>query len=88
MNTIDLLVLVVTAFNLILGAIRGAVWQGLRIASIVLGIWAAIRYGEEVLAMFPASLGLADGKESCGSARGVVRAGSAAGEHAGGAASR
>ena len=58
MNTIDLLILVLICFNLLLGAIRGAVWQILRIASIVLGIWSAVTYGREFLAMFPSSWGL------------------------------
>ena len=60
MNSIDALVLVITIFNLILGAFRGAVWQVLRITSIVLGIWTAVVYGEDFFAMFPASFALKD----------------------------
>lgn len=51
-NTLDGLVLVIIGFNLILGAIRGAAWQILRIASIVLGIWAAVHWGEAFLEAF------------------------------------
>ncbi|MCA9321452.1 MAG: CvpA family protein [Planctomycetes bacterium] len=58
MNTIDALVLVVVAFNLLLGAIRGATWQILRLASIGLGIWAALRFADDFLAIWPQSLGL------------------------------
>ena len=56
MNTIDALILVVVTFNLILGAIRGAAWQILRLASIVLGVWGAWHYGDEFLALFPPTL--------------------------------
>ncbi len=48
----------VLVFNLVLGAFRGAIWQILRVASIVLGIWAAIRYSQDFLALWPSSLGL------------------------------
>ena len=58
MNSIDAFILVVVCFNLILGAVRGAVWQVLRVASIVLGIWAATRYSDDFLAMWPDSLGI------------------------------
>ena len=59
MNAVDVLVLVLVAFNLILGAVRGAAWQILRIASFVLGFWAARVYGPEVFARFPENWGLA-----------------------------
>lgn len=56
MNTVDLLILIIVAFNGLLGLVRGAIWQILRLVSIVLGLWAAARYGREFLALFPSSL--------------------------------
>lgn len=58
MNAIDTLVLVLVAFNLILGAVRGAAWQILRIATIVLGVWTSREYGRDFFEMFPAGWGL------------------------------
>ena len=58
MNTVDLLILLVVAFNAILGAVRGAVWQVLRVGAIVLGVLVALRYGEPFLAVIPESLGV------------------------------
>lgn len=58
MNTLDILILVVLGFNAILGAVRGAAWQILRLGSIVLGVWGAWRFGAEFLALFPDSWGI------------------------------
>lgn len=60
MNTLDILIIVVLAFNAILGAVRGAAWQVLRLASIFLGVWGAWRYGSEFLELFPDSLGISE----------------------------
>jgi uncharacterized membrane protein required for colicin V production len=38
--------------------VRGAVWQVLRLASIVLGVWGAARYGREFFELFPSSWGI------------------------------
>lgn len=56
MNPLDLLILVFVGFNLVLGIFRGAVWQILRIVAIVLGVWAAGRWGDELHGMFPGSI--------------------------------
>ncbi len=58
MNTLDILILIILAFNAILGAVRGAAWQILRLASIFLGVWGAWRFGDEFLRFFPASWGI------------------------------
>ena len=58
MNSVDLVILIVIAFNGILGLIRGAAWQILRIGSVVLGVWVAARFGREFLGLFPESFGL------------------------------
>ena len=55
MNSVDIVILVVVATNLILGAYRGAAWQILRLASIGLGIWVAWRFAEPCLAELPES---------------------------------
>jgi membrane protein required for colicin V production len=55
MNVVDIGILILIGFNAILGLMRGAVWQILRIVSIVLGIMIAQRYGEVVLEKAPES---------------------------------
>ncbi len=60
MNTLDILILVILAANAVLGAVRGAAWQILRLASIFLGLWGAARYGEEFLGLFPSSWGISE----------------------------
>lgn len=60
MNAIDILVLVLISFNLILGAIRGAAWQILRIAGLVLSYVAAKEYGADFFASFPENWRLSD----------------------------
>ncbi|MFT7619778.1 MAG: membrane protein required for colicin V production [Planctomycetota bacterium] len=60
MNTLDILILVVLGFNAILGAVRGAAWQILRLASIFLGVWGASRFGSEFLNLFPESWGISE----------------------------
>lgn len=58
MNSIDVVVLVLIGFNAALGLFRGAAWQVLRLASIGLGIWCAVKFGPQFLALLPSSLGL------------------------------
>ena len=60
MNAVDIIVLIVIAFNGLLGAIRGAAWQIFRIGGIALGVWAAARYGDDFLDMWPSSLELSE----------------------------
>ena len=56
MNTLDYIILAILAFNAILGAMRGGIWQILRIVSIIAGIWVARQYGETVAQKLPENL--------------------------------
>ncbi|MEE9394148.1 MAG: CvpA family protein [Planctomycetota bacterium] len=60
MNPIDIAAIILIGFNLILGLMRGAVPQVIKILSIILGVWAAMRYGEVFRDNLPASFGLSD----------------------------
>lgn len=60
MNSIDTFCLVVIAFNVLLGLIRGAAWQIMRLAAIVLGVWCALEQGDRFLSMWPTSWQLTD----------------------------
>jgi membrane protein required for colicin V production len=56
MNSLDVIILIIIAFNALLGIMRGAIWQILRIGSIILGIVVARQFGNDVLARMPGNL--------------------------------
>ncbi|MEZ6194447.1 MAG: CvpA family protein [Planctomycetota bacterium] len=53
MNPIDAGLLVIIGINLILGLLRGAIWQVLKLAGIALGVWGAMQYGARFQQMWP-----------------------------------
>lgn len=56
LNALDIICILIVSFHLILGAVKGATWQIMRIASIVLGFWCASHYSQAVLDRWPDSL--------------------------------
>ena len=56
LNALDIICALVVVFHLIIGAVKGATWQVMRIASIVLGFWCASHYAESFLNAWPESL--------------------------------
>ena len=56
LNALDIICVLIVLFHLIIGTVKGATWQIMRIASIVLGFWCASRYGQSFLDAWPESL--------------------------------
>jgi membrane protein required for colicin V production len=56
MNPVDAALLVIIGINLVLGLVRGAIWQILRLVGIVAGIYIARRYGAEFQREWPEAI--------------------------------
>lgn len=56
LNALDIICILIVVFHFIIGAVKGATWQIMRIASIVLGFWCASHYAETFLQAWPDGL--------------------------------